>query len=59
MIYARFGRFGPMLQLGEGGNPEKGDKSKDDKPQFAPMPRAPAWSPSRSNRPWKPSSCRA
>jgi DNA topoisomerase-1 len=37
-IYARFGRFGPMLQLGEGGNPEKGD-TKDEKPQFAPMPR--------------------
>lgn len=32
-ILARFGRFGPMLQLG---NPEKGS---DEKPQFAPMPR--------------------
>lgn len=30
-ILARFGRFGPMLQLGNGENP-------DDKPQFAPMP---------------------
>jgi len=29
-IYARFGRFGPMLQLGE--------QSDDPKPQFAPMP---------------------
>jgi DNA topoisomerase-1 len=32
-ILARFGRFGPMLQLG---NPPKGS---DEKPQFAPMPR--------------------
>ncbi len=31
-IYARFGRFGPMLQLGE-----QGDES--DKPQFASLPR--------------------
>ena len=31
-IYARFGRFGPMLQLGSNDN-------KDEKPQFAPMPR--------------------
>lgn len=30
MIYARFGRFGPMLQLGSA--------EDDDKPQFAPMP---------------------
>ena len=30
-ILARFGRFGPMLQLGSGDNAE-------DKPQFAPMP---------------------
>lgn len=30
MIYARFGRFGPMLQLG--------DTESDEKPQFAPMP---------------------
>lgn len=30
-IIARFGKFGPLLQLGEGGN-------KDEKPQFAPMP---------------------
>ncbi|HSX42482.1 MAG TPA: type I DNA topoisomerase [Candidatus Saccharimonadales bacterium] len=29
-IYARFGRFGPMLQMGEQGD--------DPKPQFAPMP---------------------
>lgn len=29
-IYARFGRFGPMLQ--------KGDKSDEEKPVFAPMP---------------------
>ncbi|MBL8121508.1 type I DNA topoisomerase [Candidatus Saccharibacteria bacterium] len=31
-IYARFGRFGPLLQLGD-------SKSKDDKPTFAPMPK--------------------
>lgn len=31
LILARFGRFGPMLQLGDGNNP-------DEKPQFAPMP---------------------
>ncbi|HRJ91117.1 MAG TPA: type I DNA topoisomerase, partial [Candidatus Saccharibacteria bacterium] len=31
MIYARFGRFGPMLQLG--------DTEGDDKPEFAPMPK--------------------
>lgn len=31
MIYARFGRFGPMLQLGD-------TENKDEKPQFAPMP---------------------
>jgi DNA topoisomerase-1 len=30
-ILARFGRFGPMLQLGSGDD-------KEDKPQFAPMP---------------------
>lgn len=30
MIYARFGRFGPMLQLGS--------TEDEDKPQFAPMP---------------------
>lgn len=30
MIYARFGRFGPMLQLG--------DTDSEEKPQFAPMP---------------------
>lgn len=30
-ILARFGRFGPMLQLGDGAD-------KDEKPQFAPMP---------------------
>ena len=32
-VLARFGRFGPMLQLG---NPPKEDK--ENKPQFAPMP---------------------
>lgn len=31
MIYARFGRFGPMLQLGD-------TEDKENKPQFAPMP---------------------
>lgn len=31
MIYARIGRFGPMLQLG--------DTEGDEKPQFAPMPK--------------------
>lgn len=31
LILARFGRFGPMLQLGSGDD-------KEDKPQFAPMP---------------------
>ncbi len=31
MIYARFGRFGPMLQ--------KGDTDSEEKPTFAPMPR--------------------
>ncbi|MCA9331611.1 type I DNA topoisomerase [Candidatus Saccharibacteria bacterium] len=31
-IYARFGRFGPMLQLGD-------IEDKENKPQFAPMPR--------------------
>ncbi len=30
-IYARFGRFGPMLQLGS--------QDSDEKPQFAPLPR--------------------
>ena len=30
-IFARFGRFGPMLQLG--------DTESDNKPQFAPMPK--------------------
>jgi DNA topoisomerase-1 len=30
-VLARFGRYGPMLQLGSGENPE-------DKPQFAPLP---------------------
>ncbi|HEX8227582.1 MAG TPA: type I DNA topoisomerase [Candidatus Saccharimonadales bacterium] len=34
-ILARFGRFGPMLQLG---NPDKEDKDPANKPQFAPMP---------------------
>lgn len=32
-IYARFGRFGPMLQLGSSDN-------KDEKPQFAPLPQS-------------------
>lgn len=31
MIYARFGRFGPMLQ--------RGDTKGEEKPQFAPMPK--------------------
>jgi DNA topoisomerase-1 len=31
-IIARFGRFGPMLQLGDGEN-------KEDKPEFAPLPK--------------------
>ena len=31
-IFARFGRFGPMLQLGA-------TEDKDNKPQFAPLPR--------------------
>ena len=31
MIYARFGRFGPMLQLGD-------TEDKENKPRFAPMP---------------------
>lgn len=31
-IYARFGRFGPMLQMGE-------TEDKDEKPQFAPLPK--------------------
>lgn len=31
LIYARIGRFGPMLQLG--------DTESDEKPQFAPMPK--------------------
>jgi DNA topoisomerase-1 len=34
-VYARFGRFGPMLQLGEA--PDKKDKEAP-KPKFAPMP---------------------
>jgi DNA topoisomerase-1 len=37
MIYARLGRFGPMLQLGDAKNPDGTDS--DEKPQFAPMPR--------------------
>lgn len=32
-IYARVGKFGPLLQLGEGDD-------KNDKPQFAPMPKS-------------------
>jgi DNA topoisomerase-1 len=34
-VYARFGRFGPMLQMGE--TPDKKDKEAP-KPKFAPMP---------------------
>jgi len=34
-VYARFGRFGPMLQMGE--TPDKDDKEAP-KPKFAPMP---------------------
>ncbi|MGY4893178.1 MAG: type I DNA topoisomerase [Candidatus Saccharimonadota bacterium] len=37
MIFARIGRFGPMLQLGEAKNPDGTDA--DEKPQFAPMPK--------------------
>ncbi|OJU87851.1 DNA topoisomerase I [Candidatus Saccharibacteria bacterium 49-20] len=37
MIFARIGRFGPMLQLGEAKNPDGTDS--DEKPQFAPMPK--------------------
>lgn len=37
MIYARLGRFGPMLQLGDTKNPDGSDV--EEKPQFAPMPR--------------------
>ncbi|HWT40437.1 MAG TPA: type I DNA topoisomerase, partial [Dongiaceae bacterium] len=37
MIYARIGRFGPMLQLGDAKNPDGTDT--DEKPQFAPMPK--------------------
>ena len=32
-IYARIGKFGPLLQLGDG-------DGKDEKPQFAPMPKS-------------------
>ena len=35
-IYARFGRFGAMLQKGE--TVAKADETPDNKPQFAPMP---------------------
>lgn len=37
MIFARIGRFGPMLQLGDAKNPDGTDS--DEKPQFAPMPK--------------------
>ena len=37
MIFARLGRFGPMLQLGEAKNPDGTDS--EEKPQFAPMPK--------------------
>jgi DNA topoisomerase-1 len=36
-IFARIGRFGPMLQLGDTKNPDGTDA--DEKPQFAPMPK--------------------
>jgi DNA topoisomerase-1 len=39
-VFARFGRYGPMLQLGGGGDQSKsaGDNNEDEKPQFAPLP---------------------
>lgn len=37
MIYARLGRFGPMLQLGDTKNADGTDN--EEKPQFAPMPK--------------------
>ena len=37
MIFARIGRFGPMLQLGEAKKPDGTDA--EEKPQFAPMPK--------------------
>ena len=39
-IYARFGRYGPMLQLGELATADSDDKDKKAaaKPQFAPLP---------------------
>jgi len=37
MIFARLGRFGPMLQLGDSKKPDGTDS--DEKPQFAPMPK--------------------
>lgn len=37
MIFARIGRFGPMLQLGDAKNPDGTDS--EEKPQFAPMPK--------------------
>ena len=36
-IYARLGRFGPMLQLGDAKNPDGTDT--EEKPQFAPIPQ--------------------
>jgi DNA topoisomerase-1 len=36
-VFARFGRYGPMLQLGETETDDK-SKDKDDKPRFAPLP---------------------
>jgi len=36
-IFARIGRFGPMLQLGDAKNPDGTDS--EEKPQFAPMPQ--------------------
>ncbi|RTK94380.1 type I DNA topoisomerase [Candidatus Saccharibacteria bacterium] len=40
MIFARFGRFGPMLQLGEteASDDKKDGDAKDEKPRFAPLP---------------------
>jgi DNA topoisomerase-1 len=37
MIYARLGRFGPMLQLGDAKKSDGTDS--EEKPQFAPMPK--------------------
>ncbi len=37
-VFARFGRYGPMLQLGDAGDAEDKSKDKENKPQFAPLP---------------------